>query len=104
MEVFDGLKSIADGIDRASRESLLATGRINGAIAEAKRRQDAAGVCDEVVSALNEFHTSLPPDKDVGIAAFVSGSGVNMYVESIGYRSPMLIIFDGFDVDGNPAG
>ena len=102
MGAFDGLKAITDGINRDARESLLAQGRINGAIAEAKRKQDAAGVCDEVVSALNEFHRSLPPDKDVGIAAFVSGSGVNMYVQNIGYRSPVLIIFDGFDVDGSP--
>lgn len=102
MGAFDGLKAMTDGIERSSRESFFAQRDINVAIMEAKRKQDAAGVCDEVVLALNEFHRILPPDKAVGIAAFVSGSGVNMYVQSIGYRSPVLIIFDGFDVDGNP--
>ncbi len=102
MSAFDRLKSMTDAIARDSYNSLLAQGKVNAAIAEAKYKLDAAGVCDEVAAAFNEFHKSLPPDKDVGIAAFVSGSGVNMYVQTIGYRSPVLIIFDGFDVDGNP--
>jgi hypothetical protein len=102
MNGFDGLRETTNAIARAMDDRETASVRAERAIREAQHKLDAAGVCEEVAAAFNEFHASLPPDKDVGIAAFVSGSGINMYVETIGYRSPLLIIFDGFDLDGSP--
>lgn len=93
---------LMDSLEIRMKESKKEIKEIENIFHEEKKSHMAEGFFERIASKIRKFEAELDEEHQVGIMLANFGQTTTLFIDTISYINPSLIIFGGFDETGNP--